>query len=99
MMQDTRDDGGKARDPGADLSTADLAGASPDRPRTLDAKRLLEKDSPLPLEGPAGTASTNDSGRSDSRGAKTARALEQETGPLVSGNEANELRGQRETVQ
>jgi|SRR5579863_6478922 len=103
MSEDTRDDIGKARDlsnkPETELSTADLAGAAHQRPPMLDRKPLLEKDSPQSLEGTVGAPPSSDPGRSDSRGAKAARALEQETGPLFSGNEANELRAQWDAVQ
>jgi hypothetical protein len=101
-MEDNRNDIEKGRDlsgePEAELSTADLAGASPARPRALNVKPLLS--TPQSREAAGGTAtSSSDIGRSDPTGAKTARALEQERGPLFSGNEANELRGQWDAVQ
>lgn len=82
----------------AELNTADLAGASHARPGALDVKPLLS--APQSREAASGTAtSSSDIGRSEPSGAKTARALERETGPLFSGNEANELRGQWDAVQ
>jgi len=102
-MEDTRDRIEKTRDvreePEAELSTADLVGAGHARPRTLDVKPLPDGESQQPLEGQGRSASTIDISRSDSSGAKTARALEQERGPLFSSDEANELRGQWDAVQ
>ena len=104
MMEGNRNDIEKGRDlggePEAELSTADLAGASHARPKTLDAKPLLSKETPQSLQNAGGTpSSSSDIGRSDATAAKTARALEQDSGPLFSGNEANELRGQWDAVQ
>lgn len=101
MMEDDRNDIEKRRDLSGDqdeLSTADLAGASRARPKALNVKPLLS--TPQPRAAAGGTAtSSSDIGRSASTGVKTAGALERETGPLFSGNEANELRGQWDAVQ
>jgi hypothetical protein len=103
IRDDIRNDISKTRDlrgePDAELSTADLAVTSQARPRTIDVEPLLNGESPQPLDGPSGAPLTTDISRSDVRGAATARALEQETGPLFSSNEANELRGRWDTVQ
>lgn len=103
-MEDNRNDIEKGRDLSgeseAELSTADLAGASHARPRALNVKPLLSAETPQ-SRGAAGETATSpsDIGRSDPTGAKAARRLERETGPLFSGNEANELRGQWDAVQ
>ena len=109
MADETRNDVEKERDlrdePEQELSTADLAGASHARPRTLDTKPILNKEMPQAAEGaravPPPSMPPGDSARAELGGAaaKAARALEQETGPLFSGDEANDLRGQWDAVQ
>jgi hypothetical protein len=88
------------------ITTADLAGAGHSRPTVIEVDRVVEVDrvaEPLAastprVEIPRGGVPpvvTTDSGR----GTAAARALEQETGPLFAGNEANELRARWDAIQ
>ena len=112
MIEDAKNDIERERDlrdqPEGELSTADLAGAAHSRPKALDVKPILQREHSEPVEATGAAPQTtemnrsrptSESPRSDSAGAKAARAMEQESGPLFSGNEANELRTQWDAVQ
>jgi hypothetical protein len=90
-----------------ELSTVDFAGRGEAAPRTIDVKPLLANEPPR-LER-AGADVTAGAGPGELRGAAihaggvhgaaSAPALEQEMGPLFSGNEANTLRAQWDAIQ
>lgn len=90
------------------ITAADLVGAEHERPAVpavIDVEPLAEPvvDNTAQRaereEVVASTATTVGAPSAAVRGAAAARALAQETGPLFSGNEANELRAQWDAIQ
>jgi hypothetical protein len=89
-----------------ELTTADLAGTSQRTERDDEASRAASERRTTERVDTRTNARTDesftsDAGRVASRGtaAAPAPALEQETGPLFSGSEANDLRGKWDAIQ
>jgi hypothetical protein len=98
--------------PDGKITTADLAEAGrsvPTRVQRVDSDLVVE---PLPVNTPRTEVRTDATDASSNpvtpvptrvdagtRGTAAARAVEQETGPLFSGNEANELRARWDAIQ
>ncbi|HMH80268.1 MAG TPA: hypothetical protein VK514_08600 [Candidatus Acidoferrum sp.] len=105
MSQEIRKTEGPRDETDDELTTADLAGTNQPTPKDDEAPRIEnERRSAERLDGTdvrTDTSFTGDASRVRSRGtaAAPARALEQETGPLFSGSEANDLRGKWDAIQ
>jgi hypothetical protein len=89
--------------PDGKITTADLAEAGhsvPTRVERVDGDRVVEPTntprSEVPSKRDTAVTTRVDAGV---RGTAAARAVEQETGPLFSGNEANELRARWDAIQ
>lgn len=104
MNDDIRKREGLRDEPDRDLTTADLAGAG-QRTQSNDEASSIENDrrSTEPVDVRNDGPFTRDAARGVSQAtgvvAVAAPALAQETGPLFSGGEANELRGKWDTIQ
>ena len=73
----------------AELTTADLAGASQKTPRGLNESGIETESQPV---GSPRAAAATDRSRPGTQGTATAPALDQEAAPLFSSSEANDLR-------
>src|SRR5271163_3886527 len=80
------------------LTTADLAGAGQVPPAAVKVDSLVETDVRR-AEIHGGAVAESGANMSGTYGAATARAKEEETGPLFSGTEANELRARWDAIQ
>jgi len=80
----------------AELTTADLAGTSQKTPRAPNESPIETESQPV---GPSRGTVPADRGRMGSQGAATAPALDQETAPLFSSSEANDLRARWDAIQ
>ena len=87
--------------PDGKITTADLAGAGHPRSTVIEVDRVSETslDSVPRTEVPSGAVSSSAITADGVRATAAARALQQETGPLFSGNEANELRARWDAIQ
>jgi hypothetical protein len=81
----------------AEVTTADLAGTNQKTPRGVNDAAAIETVS-QPVGSPRRAVSTDQS-RTGTQGAATAPALEQETAPLFSSSEANDLRARWDAIQ
>jgi hypothetical protein len=79
----------------AELTTADLAGASQLTPRAVEVESEIELES---VELPVAAVPSN-AIRTGSSGAAAAPAMERETGPLFSSDEAKDLRARWDAIQ
>ena len=90
--------------PDGKITTADLVDAEHESPAVIDVEPLADTSVDISTrrtdraEVVAGTATPVGGPSAGARGA-AAPALAQETGPLFSGNEANELRAQWDAIQ
>jgi hypothetical protein len=101
-MSDIRKREGLRDETDEELTTADLAGTSQRRQRDDEASRIENERRSTERTGARTEAwPTGDASRAASHGfaAVPAPAMEQETGPLFSGNEANDLRGKWDAIQ
>ena len=106
MSEEIRKTEGPRDEAEEQLTTADLAATNRPAPRQDEAPRIEnERRSAERFDGRtevrSDVSSPGDASRVRSRGsaAAAAPALEQETGPLFSGSEANDLRGKWDAIQ
>ena len=102
MSDDIRKREGLRDETGEELTTADLAGTSQRRQRDDEASRIENERRSTERTGARTEAwPTGDASRAASHGfaAVPAPAMQQETGSLFSGNEANDLRGKWDAIQ
>jgi len=102
MSDDIRKREGLRDETDEELTTADLPGTSQRRQRDDEASRIEnERRSAERTDARAEARPTGDASRAASHGfaAVPAPAMEQETGPLFSGNEANDLHGKWDAIQ
>jgi hypothetical protein len=78
-----------------ELTTADLAGANQLTPRSAEIESVIELES---VELPSATV-RSDARRAGTYGAAAAPAMERETGPLFSSDEAKDLRARWDAIQ
>jgi hypothetical protein len=97
MSDEIRNRQSSANETDAELTTADLAGASQTKQRTASIDSPIGTESPL-VESPRG-AVVSERGRTGTTGTAAAPALEREAGPLFSGSEANDLRAKWDAIQ
>jgi hypothetical protein len=102
MSYHIRNGEGLRGEPDQDRTEADLAGSSQRTQRDQEASGIEnERRSARRVDARTEGPLTGDSGRGESQGsaAVPAPAFSQETGPLFSGNQANELRGKWDAIQ
>jgi hypothetical protein len=95
MTEDIRKRQFPSGEPDSELTTADLAGADQFTPRAAEGESVIELES-VELTGAALSGNVS---RTGAYGAAAAPAMERETGPLFSSDEAKDLRAQWDAIQ